>query len=376
MQTQSSDLRQRTSEKWRRYPSDVLPLFIAEMDFALAPAIAGALHDAVERSDTGYAWPYRLRTTFCEYTKRAFDWSPPEDHVFVVNDVAGGIIEALKALTAPGDGVAIMPPIYPPFFEIIGIAERRVVEVPLMERDSWQIDFEALEVALRRDAKAILLCHPHNPTGRVFSPADLTRIAALAGKHNAVVISDEIHAPLVYPEVTHTPFAIAADGVDIDSVTLMSASKGWNLAGLKCGQLVANNERVAAQLNEMPNDVRDRIGHFGVIATEAAYRSGLDWMAETLATLDRNRRLLGELLEERLPDVRYRMPEATFLAWLDFRRYHLGDDPAQVLLERGRVALAHGPEFGRQGHGFARLNFATSPAMIEDAVSRMAAAMA
>jgi len=366
----------RLSEKWRRYPSDVLPMFVAEMDFALSEAIARTLHDAVDRSDTGYAWPKDLGRIFSRYAVEAFDWAVAPERVTTVVDVMTGIAETLRALTHPGDGVVVMPPVYPPFFEVITMTERTVVEVPLAFSDGYAIDWDALEGALRDGARAMLLCHPHNPVGRVFSREELERLASLAKRYDTLVISDEIHAPLVYAGNRHVPFLKVAEPLGIDAVGLMSASKGWNIAGLKCAQLIAGNERIARRFAALPHDVRDRIGHFGVLATIAAYEGSAQWMRDTLQALDGNRRLLGELLAVQLPHVGYRMPDATYLAWLDFRAYGLGDDPAKTLLKLGKVALARGIYFGRAGRGFARLNFATSPELVREGISRIASAIA
>jgi len=367
-----SRLHERSSEKWRKYPEDVLPLFVAEMDYALAPEIARALHAAIDRSDTGYAWPHQLREIFTRYARRYFDWTVAAERVVIVNDVMGGVTETLRSLTQTGDGVAIMPPVYPPFFEIVSTAGRRIVEVPLLYEDHYAIDWGALEMAFARDARALLLCHPHNPVGRVFSRHELEQIATLAQRHGVLVISDEIHAPLVYSGAKHVPFAAVAEPLGIDVVTLMSASKGWNIAGLKCAQMIAGSRRVHERFRQLPADVTDRIGHLGVIATAAAYEHGQGWLRDTLTLLDENRQLVATLLAKQLPQIGYRLPEATYLAWLDCRALDLGDDPAQAFIDRGRVALSHGPDFGVPGRGFARLNFATSSDIVTEAIVRMA----
>jgi cystathionine beta-lyase len=364
--------RERASEKWRKHCSDVLPVFVAEMDYPLAPAVAQALHDAIAGSDTGYAWPRPLRDVFARYAKASFDWEVTPERVVVVNDVMGGVTETLRSLTRPNDGVVIMPPVYPPFFEIITTAERRVVEVALIDDGArWAIDWDGLEAAFDAAATALLLCHPHNPVGRVFTVEELRRIAELARRYGALVISDEIHAPLVYEGARHVPFVTISEPLDVDAVTLMSASKGWNIAGLKCAQMVAGSERVHETFRRLPRDVKDRIGHLGVIATMAAYENGGEWMRQTLAKLDENRRLVESLMAEQVPDIRYRVPDATFLAWLDCRALNLGDDPAQAFLERGKVALAHGVDFGAPGRGFARLTFATTTDILAEGIARM-----
>jgi cystathionine beta-lyase len=366
-------LRDRTSEKWRKYPADVLPLFVAEMDYALAPEVATALHQAIDRSDTGYAWPQPLREAFARYANASFGWTVALERVVVVNDVMGGVTETLHSLTNAGDGIVIMPPVYPPFFEIIATTQRRVVEIPLLNHERWTIDWDGLEAAFSAGAKALLLCHPHNPVGRVFDLDELQRIAELARHYGVLIISDEIHAPLAYSGARHVPFVTVSEPLGVDAVTLMSASKAWNLAGLKCAQMVAGSERVHEKFKQLPRDVKDRVGHLGVIATIAAYEHGREWMRATLATLDENRQLLNSLLAEQLPDIRYRVPDATFLAWLDCRALKLGDDPTQVFLARGKVALAPGPDFGAAGRGFARLSFGTTRDLLIEAVARMRA---
>jgi len=322
-------------------------------------------------------WPRALRETFARYASECFAWSVAPERVVIVSDVMGGVIETLRSLTRTGDGVAIMPPVYPPFFAIVASADRRVVEVPLLyEHERYGVDWDALEIAFARTVKALLLCHPHNPVGRVFAREELLRIALLAKRYGGLVISDEIHAPLVYAGATHVPFVAIAEPLGVDAVTLMSASKGWNIPGLKCAQMVAGSERVHERFRQLPCDVTNRIGHLGVIATAAAYERGQPWLRDTLAQLAENRRSIAALLAEHLPRIRYRMPDATYLAWLDCRALPLGDDPARTFAERGRVALAHGPDFGTPGRGFARLNFATTADVVAEGIVRMARAVA
>jgi cystathionine beta-lyase len=284
--------------------------------------------------------------------------------------VTAGIVEVLRVLTAPGDGVVICPPVYSPFFDAIPEAGRRVVEVPLAA--GGELDLDGLERAFRRGVKAFLLCSPHNPTGRVHDRATLDAIAALAERHGALVVADEIHAPLTLPGARHTPFAALGE---TRSVVITSASKAFNIAGLKCALAVAGSAEVARELRALPEEVRYRAGLLGVIASEAAFVHGDAWLDALLAALDANRRRLAALLDEHLPAIGYRPPDASFLAWLDCRALELGDDPAAVLLERGRVALEPGHAFGAPGRGYVRLNFGTSAALLDDAVGRMAAAV-
>jgi cystathionine beta-lyase len=214
------------------------------------------------------------------------------------------------------------------------------------------------------------MSNPHNPTGTVPTAQVLGAIADLAATHKVTVISDEIHGPLVLPGAEHVPFmSVAPD--DADAVILVSASKAWNLPGLKCAQMVGT-ARTAPVIDErMPLDVTYGTGHLGVIAAVAAYRDGGPWLDDVIGIIDGNRALLAELLAEHLPRARYVPPQASYLAWLDLHAYDLGDDPAAAFLERGRVALSSGPSFGTGGEGFARLNLATSPRILREIVRRL-----
>jgi cystathionine beta-lyase len=363
-------LRARRSAKWATYPADVLPAWVAEMDFALAGPVREVLRRAIELDDTGYPHPDGLGEAFARFAAERWGWTVDPGRVWLVADVMVGIAEALRLFTAPGDGVVINPPVYSPFFSAIAELGRTVVEAPLAGRE---LDLDAVEHAFAGGARAYLLCNPHNPTGTVFSRAELEAIAELSARYDVPVVSDEIHAPLTLAGATHVPFASLGDH---RAVTITGATKAWNLAGLKCAVLVAGSARMAGELAALPESLRYHAGHLGVLGTIAAFESGGEWLDGLLAHLDGNRRRLAGLLAAQLPDVGYEPPAAGYLAWLDCRALGLGDDPAEAFLERGRVALSPGPRFGEQGRGFARLNFGTSGALVAEAVERMAAALA
>jgi cystathionine beta-lyase len=376
------DLRKRRSEKWLTFPEGVLPLFVAEMDTPLAEPIRAALSTAVTYGDTGYAHMGQLAEAYTEFSARRYGWSPDPDRIRLVADVMQGIVEVLRAVTAPGDGVVVNPPVYPPFFSELRHADRRLVEVPLIAAGSgeYHLDLEGLERAFAAGARAYLICNPHNPTGSVFTRDALLAVAELAWRYGVRLLVDEIHAPLTYPGVRHVPFlsllsgAAPAQEAVARAFVLVSASKAWNLAGLKTA-LVLAGPGAADDLARIPADVRFAAGLFGVIASEAALREGEPWLADLLADLDANRALLARLLADELPEVVYRPPDATFLAWLDCRRLGLGDDPAATFLERGRVAVNSGHHFGAPGQGFVRFNFATSAELVAEGVRRMAHAL-
>ena len=369
-------LRQRRSEKWRMYPADVLPLTVAEMDFALAGPVASALHEAVNRSDAGYAMAVPdLGRALAGFAARRWNWDLDPASVTAVTDVGVGVVELLRVLTRPGDAVVISPPVYPPFFDWVAEAGARLVQVPLaLGPAGWRLDLAALETAFAAGPAVYVLCNPHNPVGRVHTADELAALVRLAEAYQVTVISDEIHGPLVLPGAAFTPLLTIPGAAEV-AVSVLSASKAWNLAGLKCAAVVTAAPRTAALADRFPPDSRWRIGHFGVIAAVAALTDGEPWLDQLLVTLDRRRTLLAGLLRERLPMLTWHPPEATFLAWLDCSA--LG--PAQVardrFLARGRVALEPGLRFGAPGSGYARLNFATSTSILDQATAQMAAGL-
>jgi cystathionine beta-lyase len=369
-------LRRRRSAKWRSHPPDVLPLPVAEMDFALAPPVQQALREAVERSDTGYAMAVPvLGEALAGFAADRWSWAIDPAAVVPVPDVGVGVVELLRALTRPGERVVISPPVYPPFFSWVPEAGRELVEAPLRHGDDgWRLDLAALERAFAAGAAVYVLCNPHNPVGRVHEPGELAALVELAARHGVTVVSDEIHGPLVLPGATFTPL-LTVPGADRVAVALLSASKAWNLAGLKCAAVVTASDAMAAAVSGLPPDSRWRVGHLGVLASVAALTDGRDWLDRLLLTLDRRREQLGGLLAARLPAVRWHPPQATYLAWLDCTALGDGDAPHARFLERGRVALEPGPRFGRQGSGHVRLNLGTGAEVLEEAVTRMAAAL-
>lgn len=369
-------LRTRRSAKWVRYPADVLPAWVAEMDFGLALPIHEALQTAVARDDVGYADAGGLGEAYSAFAAARFGWTIEPTRVRLVADVMSAVAELVRALTEPGDGVVVNPPVYPPFYAVTRQVGREIVEAPLAFEDGgWKLDLEALEQAFAGGARTYLLCHPHNPTGRSFSRADLEAVAGLAVRYGVTVLADEVHSPLTLPGRSHVPY-LTVEGAGEQGLAIVSASKAWNLAGLKCALIVTGSETMHERLEtSLPGHLPYHAGHLGVLASLAAFEHGTEWLDSLVAHLDRNRANLAKLLERKLPAVGYVPPEAGYLAWLDCRPLELGDDPAAVFLERGRVALSAGPPFGEQGKGFARLNFGTSSALLEEAVDRMAAAL-
>lgn len=367
--------RDRTSVKWRAYAPDVLPLFIAEMDAAPCPAVVEATGRALARGDTGYAWSMPYAVALASFAKAQWGWSFDPGTTTRVADVMTGIANLLGLFTDPEGPVVVSSPVYNAFFEVIPATGRQVVDAPLtadgrLDRATLEQAFSGLSAGGHR--AVYLLCNPQNPTGTVHRPDELAMLAEVADAHGVQVVSDEIHGPLVYDASTFTPF-LTIPGTE-RGIAVTSASKAWNLAGLKAGVIVPGADAGDA-VRRLHPFVTHGSSHLGVIAQTAAYDEGREWLGRLVTELDENRRLLGELVATQLPTVRMLHPEATYLAWLDFRGTPLADDPAGLLLDRARVALSPGPSFGETGEGWARLNFATSPDILREAIRRIASCL-
>ncbi len=347
------------------------------MDFPLAEPIKQRLRRAIDADDCGYAQPGPLSASFVAFANSRFAWTVDPARVSSAPEVMVAVAEILRVVTKHGDGVVINPPVYPPFFSTIQEVERAVVEVPLahVPGGGWDLDLDALEKAFAAGAKAYLLCNPHNPTGRVLAKQQLEEIARLAKQYGVVVIANEIHAPLTLSGAVHVPFVSVSEPIGANAITVTSASKAWNVAGLKCAVIVAGSQTMQSAMRKLPREFQERTGHLGLIANIAAFEEGAPYLEGLLAHLDRNRTLLAELLGMYLPAVRYIPPQAGYLAWLDCSALGLGDDPSKVFLKKGKVALMRGTDFGRQGACFARVNMGTSGAILSEVVGRMGKAI-
>lgn len=371
------ELRSRGNSKWQRFGDNVLAAWVAEMDFPLAPPIQQALTDAVARSFVGYP-PEAMATGLpeaCAAWLAGVGLHVEADRVRLLPDVLTGLALAIEAFTPAETPVVIATPAYPPFFTVPSVVGRTIIDVPMLDEEGcYRFDLAAIERAFTDGARTLILCNPHNPVGRVFTTCELDQLAHLVQKYGARVIADEVHGPLTYPGAAFTPYASVSPVAAAHSVTLMSASKGWNVAGLKCAQIILTNPADDEAWNRIPNLRRHGANTLGITANRAAYREGQAWLEATISYLDRNRRLLGELLTALLPEVRYRQPEGTYLAWLDCRSLGI-ELPAAFFLKHANVALSEGAAFGAPGQGFIRLNFATSAALLERIVEAMAHAV-
>jgi cystathionine beta-lyase len=384
------ELRERTSLKWRTHPADVLPMWVAEMDVPLAEPIARALTEAIARGDTGYPVGRAYAEALAGFAARRWGWAGLDPaRTAIAPDVMLGIVEVLRLITGRGDTVVVDAPVYPPFFAFVEHDGRHVTQARLDGRGRLDLDSlaEAFAVARERGARpAYLLCNPHNPTGVVHTRAELEAVAALAAEHGVRVVADEIHAPLVLAGAEFTPYLSVRGAQDAFAVT--SASKAWNLAGLKAAVIIAGPD-AGADLHRLPEEVSHGPSHLGILAHTAAFNDGEPWLDGLLGGLAANRDLLGRLLAEQAPELGYLRPEATYLAWLDCRSMGLHDPaadgapgvvaelagPARFFLDHARVALSSGHVFGAGGAGYVRLNYACSQATLAEAVARMAKAL-
>ncbi len=371
-------LRAHGSVKWTRFP-DAIGAFVAEMDFGVAEPVERALHDAVAAAAFGYLPDQAsnaLSEAAADWFQSHYDWAVAPAQIRPVADVLSALEVVLDRFGDTSAPVVLPTPAYMPFLRIPPRHGRELIEVPmLLGEHGYVLDLEGIERALAPQGGLLILCNPCNPVGRVFRAGELQAVADVVARTGARVFSDEIHAPLVYPGHRHIPYASVSEATAAHTITATSASKAWNLPGLKCAQLVFSNDGDLRVWNEGAAMAVAGPSNLGVVASTAAYRDGGAWLAEVVDYLDRNRMVLQDALRDRLPEVGYRPPEGTYIAWLDWRRYDLGGAPAAVLLREAGVALTDGALCGASGRGFTRLVFATPRPILEEAVERMAAAV-
>lgn len=392
-------LASKPGDKWQRRPG-LLAAWVADMDFRPPACITDALADVLQTGDLGYPhWQYAhdgtpMAKVFVERMRARHGWEPALVHCREFDDVTQAVRLVVHLMTNEGDGIVLHTPAYPPFHDTWRSMRRRLVEVPAHATDTgWAFDYDDLETRLRAEpgmARVWILCHPQNPTGHVFERAELERIADIAQRHGLLVISDEIHAELVYAPRLHVPFASLSPEVEERTITLTSASKSFNIAGLRWAIASVGSPDIRAAIDALPAHLTGVRNIMGVAAARAAWTQGDEWQAACVAHLDRQRHLLADLLAQHLPAVRYRMPEATYLAWLDCTalvdpalgaaepveaRSVEARDPHAWFRDAG-VELSAGRTFGEAWHRFVRLNFATSSAVLGEIVQCLGTAAA
>jgi cysteine-S-conjugate beta-lyase len=372
-------LRERKTIKWNHFGPDVLPLWIAEMDFPTAPAVVDGIRACVADEEFGYP-AFRedtLARATADWCRRRYGWRAAPEWVRVVPDVLKGLEVVINFLTRPESPVVLPVPAYMPFFDVLQITGRQRVEIPMLQDDSgrYVLDLDALDAAFAGGAGSLILCNPNNPLGTSYREDELRAIVDIAARHGARVLADEIHGPLVYGR-PHVAAASVSDTAAHTVVTLMSASKGWNLPGLICAQVILSNERDAREWEFINKLHKMGVSTIGIRANIAAYNHGGDWLDELLEYLRANRDHLAARLPTSSPGVKVNTPEATYMSWVDFRALNLTTEPADHLLAKAKVALSPGTPFGATvGSGFARLNFATPRAILDRAIDAIAAAL-
>lgn len=375
----AEDLRSGGGLKWTLFP-DTIGAFVAEMDFGTAPVITEALHRAIDQSVLGYLPPSvsaAMSTATASWMASKYGWDVPGEHIHPVADVITGLQIAIEHFSRPNATVIVPTPAYMPFLTVPASMGRRIIEVPLASQNAnHTLDLDAIDRAFADGGELLILCNPYNPVGRVFTREELIAVSEVVTRHGGRVFSDEIHAPLIFGGRTHVPYASISPDAAAHTITSTSASKAWNLPGLKCAQVVISNDADAQKWQVIGPMASHGASNLGVIANTAAYTAGAPWLDDIVDYTDRNRQFLGELVREHLPGVRYIPPEGTYIAWLDARELGLGDHPSQFFQEHAGVTMTDGRACGAAGAGFMRFIFATPRPIIEQSVLRMAAALA
>ena len=369
------------SSKWFKYPPDVLPLWVADMDFASPEPVTRALRERVEHGVFGYGHQLEvteLSEVFADRLHKRYGWRVAPEALVMLPGVIPGFNVASRMLASPGEGIALQTPLYPPILRVPGNVGLRFDEVPLARDASgrYAVDHAAFAAAIRSDTRVFLLCNPHNPVGRVFTRDELTGLAEVCLSRGLAIVSDEIHCDIVFPGHRHLPIASLASEIEDRTITLMAPSKTFNLAGLKCALAIIPNQSLREQFVAARLDLVQTANILGYTSALAAYRDGQPWLDDLLRYLEANRDVLARAVREQLPGLSMTTPEGTYLAWIDCRDARLpGNDPFTFFLERAKVAFNDGAAFGPRGQGFVRLNFGCPRPQLEQALERMRVAL-
>jgi cysteine-S-conjugate beta-lyase len=378
--TTAERLRARGSFKWTAPGPDGFGAAVAEMDFGAAPPIVDALARLSADAQFGYLPPplaEDLAMACAEFEGRRFGWDVDPTLIHPVPDVIKGLEIAITHFSRPGSPVILPTPAYMPFLSVPVSLGRDIIQVQMRaDAGYYALDVDAIEDAFRRGGHLVIFCNPHNPLGRVFSRAEMVQLADVVERHGGRVFADEIHAPLVYPGARHVPYASVSEATASHSLTATSASKAWNLPGLKCAQVILTSEADRQRWEDMGTFAARGASNPGVVANIAAYRHGGGWLDDVVAYLDDSRRLLARLVSQHLPQVRYRPPDGTYLAWLDCTAIDLPESPGALVTDRAHVTVVDGPAFGNGGAGSFRFNFATPQPILTTMVEHIAGVLA
>lgn len=364
--------------KWNKFP-DCIGAFVAEMDFRTAPSVIETLQEVVRAGFFGYLPEQRaeeLSAAVARWYAGTAGWEVPAEHIFALPDVIKGLEVTLTHFAPKGGKVIVPTPAYMPFLFVPELHDREIVQVPMREDNGvYTYDLDAIDRAFADGGEVLIVCNPHNPVGRVLTRDEMVAISEVVERHGGRVFSDEIHAPLVYEGRRHIPYASISEVAASHTVTAIAASKAWNLAGLKCAQIVFSNDADVETWKNGASWAGHGASSLGVVASTAAWDTGQEWLSEIMGYLDGNRRLLSDLVAELLPGVRYTPPEGTYLAWLDFRDTPLDGDLAEFFRENAKVATVDGGACGEVGERFVRFNLAMPRPLLERSVRQMADAI-
>jgi len=372
------DRRGTDSMKWRAFPPDVLPLYAADMDFPSPPAIAEALHARIDHGFFGYpVESAELRELFVERLGRLYGWRVAPGELLFTPRVAEGVITSCRAVSPAGDDLLLPTPIYA-FLRLLTDAGYHCVQTPLAVRTDGQaeLDLDALEAAITPRTRVIFFCNPHNPVGRAYARAELERLAEMCLRRKLVICSDEVYSDLVFAGSRHIPIASLDPEVAQQTFTVMSPGKTYNVAGLRCAMVIAQNPALRQRFQAVVAGTASEVSLLGYVGALAAYRGGDEWLAQVLRYLEANRDFLVDYVRERLPGISMARPEATFVAWLDCRRAGIAGNASEFFLREARVAVNDGVLFGAGGEGFVRLVFGSPRAILAEGLDRMRAALA
>ncbi|HSB66993.1 MAG TPA: MalY/PatB family protein [Anaerolineales bacterium] len=375
------DRRPTDSIKWNQFDNDVLPMWVADMDYPVAEPILHALRERVDHGVFGYpgfvhpkpGTSTDLQELFVERMLNRYGWHVKPDEILLLPGVIVGLNLTCHALGSPGGGVLIQTPVYPPFFRTAANAGM-VLQESMLKRPAngkYEVDWDDFEAAFTDRSRIFILCNPHNPVGRVYRQAELERMAEICLRHGVTICSDEIHCDLLYSGYRHIPIASLDDEIAQNTITLMSPTKTFNLAGLQCSFAIVQNPDLRKKMEQSMQGLVMWVNLMGMIAAIAAYRDGQEWLDQVLGYMESNRDYLAEYVAQQLPQIKMVKPEGTYLAWLDCRDANITGNPCEFFIQAARVGFNDGATFGKGGEGFVRLNFACTRATLTQALGQM-----
>lgn len=362
------------SVKWGLYGEDVLPLWVADTDFSAPKEVLAALQARVKHGVLGYPQePPELAELVVERMQQRYNWKISPKDVLIVPGVVPGFNLTCQAILQPGESLLVQPPVYPPILKAAQHAGGHSIEVQLIRRadGSYEVDFDALEAMIEEDTRCLLLCNPHNPVGKVFSKEELEKLAEICLRHKMIICSDEIHSDLIFSGSQHIPVAALSEEIGQNTVTLIAPSKTFNIAGLECAVLICSNPELMKKIKSARRGLIGGVNVLGLTAAVAAYRDGDEWLTAMMKLLEENRDHLAETIKEKMPQIKMHTPDATYLAWLDCSELKLDEPPFDFFLNKAKVALNKGDDFGAGGEGFVRLNFGCTREILDEALGKM-----